>query len=176
MYHNNTLNRVCRWEQKIASQSQSLAEAVAEYKRRYKRAPPKGFDRWYAFATKNKVGLIDEYDSIQHSILPFFSLPRDLLVTRQDGLKESPNTHTMQVRNGQVALYGAKKDLKRAKEQSEMMQHFVQWLPDVDIVMSAHDGPAVMMDDRLRSLHVEKAARGQMLTPNEAETTDDDAA
>lgn len=82
----------------------------------------------------------------------------------------------MQVRNGKVTLYGAKKDLKRAKEQSEMMQHFVQWLPDMDIVMSAHDGPAVMMDDKLRTLHTTKAAQGQMLTSEEAETVDDDAA
>ena len=31
-----------------------------EYKRRYKRAPPPGFDDWYAFAVDHDVILIDE--------------------------------------------------------------------------------------------------------------------
>jgi hypothetical protein len=34
------------WDEKLARQSRSLDEAVAEYRRRYGRAPPKGFDRW----------------------------------------------------------------------------------------------------------------------------------
>lgn len=34
------------WEDLLASQSTTLEQAVAEYKRRYKRPPPKGFDVW----------------------------------------------------------------------------------------------------------------------------------
>jgi hypothetical protein len=34
------------WQTKIARQSKSLDEAVAEYRRRYGRSPPRGFDRW----------------------------------------------------------------------------------------------------------------------------------
>ena len=34
------------WEAKRKRQSRSLDEAVEEYERRYKRAPPKGFDEW----------------------------------------------------------------------------------------------------------------------------------
>lgn len=34
------------WENKVKRQSKSLDEAVAEYERRYHRAPPKGFDAW----------------------------------------------------------------------------------------------------------------------------------
>jgi hypothetical protein len=35
------------WDAKLRRQSRSLDEAVAEYRRRYGRSPPKGFDRWY---------------------------------------------------------------------------------------------------------------------------------
>lgn len=35
------------WTAKLAKQSKTLEEAVKEYERRYKRAPPKGFDHWY---------------------------------------------------------------------------------------------------------------------------------
>jgi len=35
------------WEGKLSRSSKTLQEAVKEYKRRYNRAPPKGFDLWY---------------------------------------------------------------------------------------------------------------------------------
>lgn len=35
-----------RWKDKVAKQSRTLGEAVAEYKRRYRRNPPRGFDDW----------------------------------------------------------------------------------------------------------------------------------
>jgi hypothetical protein len=35
------------WERKLNTASKSLDEAVAEYRRRYGRSPPKGFDQWY---------------------------------------------------------------------------------------------------------------------------------
>lgn len=34
------------WERKLSKASKSLDEAVAEYRRRYGRKPPKGFDQW----------------------------------------------------------------------------------------------------------------------------------
>ena len=34
------------WEQKLKAASKSLPEAVKEYRRRYVRAPPLGFDLW----------------------------------------------------------------------------------------------------------------------------------
>jgi hypothetical protein len=34
------------WNNKLARQSKSLREACLEYKRRYKREPPPGFDKW----------------------------------------------------------------------------------------------------------------------------------
>lgn len=35
-----------RWEEMIGRQSRTLSEAVDEYKKRYGRAPPRGFDVW----------------------------------------------------------------------------------------------------------------------------------
>lgn len=39
------------WDGKLARQSKSLKEAVQEYRRRYGRQPPKGFDRWWNYVT-----------------------------------------------------------------------------------------------------------------------------
>ena len=35
-----------QWEQKVAKQSQTLRDAVDEYRWRHNRSPPKGFDKW----------------------------------------------------------------------------------------------------------------------------------
>ncbi len=35
-----------KWRKKLDSQSRTLPQAVAEYRRRHGRHPPKGFDRW----------------------------------------------------------------------------------------------------------------------------------
>lgn len=37
------------WDVKLEGQSESLEEAVVEYRRRYGRQPPKGFDRWWKY-------------------------------------------------------------------------------------------------------------------------------
>lgn len=39
-------NASYNWDSLVARQSKSLPEAVVEYKRRYNRNPPKGFDDW----------------------------------------------------------------------------------------------------------------------------------
>jgi hypothetical protein len=38
-----------QWAEKVARQSKTLEEAIAEYKRRNHRPPPKGFDKWWKF-------------------------------------------------------------------------------------------------------------------------------
>lgn len=55
-------------------QSKSLAAAVQEYRRRYGIAPPPNFDKWYEFAVRNEVVMIDEYDMINEMLLPFWAI------------------------------------------------------------------------------------------------------
>jgi hypothetical protein len=42
-----------------ASQSTTLQESVKEYRRRYGRNPPKGFDKWWEWAKERGITLID---------------------------------------------------------------------------------------------------------------------
>jgi hypothetical protein len=62
------------FKQKLSSQSRTLKAAVTEYKRRYKRDPPKGFDEWFKFTQQNNVKIIDEYDGLMQDMEPFWSL------------------------------------------------------------------------------------------------------
>ena len=66
----------------LAKQSQTLEDAVAEYERRYKRKPPKGFDDWWQFAHSNDVLMIDEYDNIDEDLAPFWNITGEQLQWR----------------------------------------------------------------------------------------------
>lgn len=52
-----------KWQDMLARQSKTLDEAVQEYKTRWGRNPPRGFDEWWEFAKNRGVLLPDEYDS-----------------------------------------------------------------------------------------------------------------
>ncbi|EAU90335.2 CAP1 [Coprinopsis cinerea okayama7 len=61
------------WKRKHDRASRTLKEACAEYKRRYGRRPPKGFEKWWAYVQKYQVQLPDEYDQIHRDLEPFFA-------------------------------------------------------------------------------------------------------
>ena len=63
-----------KFKKMLTRQSNTLAEAVEEYKRRYGRNPPKGFDEWFTFAKENGVKIIDEYDQLVRDLEPFWDM------------------------------------------------------------------------------------------------------
>jgi hypothetical protein len=67
------------WNGAIAQQSQTTTEATLEYRKRYGREPPEGYDEWFAFAKGNAFDLVDEFDEMMDSLEPFWALlPSDL--------------------------------------------------------------------------------------------------
>ncbi|WVR05878.1 hypothetical protein IAU60_002904 [Kwoniella sp. DSM 27419] len=62
------------WEDKLSGQSTTLGQAVDEYRRRYERDPPRGFERWWDYVEKHGVALRDEYDQIHRDLAPFHAL------------------------------------------------------------------------------------------------------
>jgi hypothetical protein len=72
----------------LSRQSRTLHAAVKEYKRRYRRDPPKGFDDWWRFAQANNVKMVDEYDGLVGDLAPFWEMPGAEL--RQRAVHVSP--------------------------------------------------------------------------------------
>ncbi|KIM52545.1 hypothetical protein SCLCIDRAFT_60830, partial [Scleroderma citrinum Foug A] len=67
------------WETKVKRASKTLDEAIAEYKRRYKRSPPLGFEKWWDYIVEHNVQLPDEYDEIYYDLEPFWGVdPEDM--------------------------------------------------------------------------------------------------
>jgi hypothetical protein len=114
----------------------------------------------FRFAQTNKVILIDEFDQTFTDVLPFYAMPPSMLQNRSEALQRDPSTFTMNIKGGEVTITGAHKDDGRAKDQAALMKRWTQWVPDVNVTMSAHDGPSIMMDDRGRTKHVEAAKKG----------------
>lgn len=173
-------NATERWQKKLSRQSKTLEQAVREYKRRHGRKPPKGFDDWcvpflprrvspfahavtcrFRFAKANDVILIDEFDKTYTDILPFWALSPKLIASRSARLQVDPSTFTMVIQGGEVAITGEHAKDGRAKDQAALMKRWVKWVPDVNVTMSAHDGPSIMMNHEVLQKHVELGKKGK---------------
>ncbi|KAK4634189.1 Beta-1,2-xylosyltransferase 1 [Fulvia fulva] len=145
------------WSSKLQSQSQSLEAAVTEYKRRYGLAPPPHFDKWYEFAKRKKVQLVDEYDTIYHSLLPFWGLaPATIRARAREALGFGDNNLMgLLVREGKAFhVEGGQEWLQQAAV--GMMEQFIEYLPDMDLAFNVHDEPRVVVphDQLCRLLQV----------------------
>lgn len=130
----------------LQRQSGTLEEAVTQYKRRYGLRPPPNFDKWYEFAKRKNVQLIDEYDTIYRSLLPFWALPPSTIRQRvRDALGFEPNNlMAVLIRDGKaVHVEGGQEWLQEAVV--GMIQDFVQYLPDMDLAFNIHDEPRVVV-------------------------------
>jgi len=144
-----------------ARQSRSLSDAVAEYRRRYKLPPPPHFDKWYNFAKKRGVELIDEYDTIYHLLLPFWALEPAVIRERTREVIGFDNALiAVMIRGGQVTKMEGGGDMYQWHREATpiMLEEFIQFLPDMDLAFNIHDEPRVVMqhDDLLHHVSVAK--------------------
>ncbi|GAA5959337.1 hypothetical protein JCM8115_000079 [Rhodotorula mucilaginosa] len=150
------------WEQLKGRQSKNFAEAVAEYKRRYGRNPPKGFDRWYAFAKSHDVLLIDEFDLIDKDLLMYRAFKPEVFRKRVTYLPEAMDTTwTIRVQRGRIYREGPLGHHDRAKGVEKLMARFAHFLPDMKIVYNGHDNARIAVAAEERSRLEGLAKRGE---------------
>ncbi|KAG8978212.1 capsule-associated protein CAP1, partial [Tulasnella sp. 427] len=127
----------------ITKQSKTLSAAVKEYRRRYKRDPPKGFDEWFAFAQENKAKIIDEYDSLVNDLEPFWSMSGEELRRRALQIGSLPSVDLVRLVGGKTVTINLEKGYEdaevsaRAKGFRVMMEKFQAKLPDMDFPINA---------------------------------------
>lgn len=63
----------------LFKQSKTLNVATKEYTQRYIRSLPPGFDKWFQFAKAQKLPLIDNFNSIDKSLWPYWEMSSDKL-------------------------------------------------------------------------------------------------
>ncbi|TDL20413.1 hypothetical protein BD410DRAFT_772680 [Rickenella mellea] len=157
------------WTSKLHRASRTIDQAVEEYTRRYKRLPPKGFDDWWDYVIENNVTLPDEYDSIFHSLEPFWGVhPNDLQQTMAAwevdkaiyvatiGKEKGGPIHVIRNISGPN---GEDKNLKRTLLRFvDSLKPFEDKLPDFRAVISPWDNPGILKDYELTDVAIEAAA------------------
>lgn len=98
------------FRRKVDGQSKTLKAAVAEYKKRYKRNPPKGFDQWFAFAQKANFVMMDEFDAIFEDLEPFWALPGHEMKRRAVQVGSLPSIDIVRIRDGKATVVNLGKD------------------------------------------------------------------
>ncbi|KAL1869180.1 hypothetical protein VTK73DRAFT_3349 [Phialemonium thermophilum] len=145
-----------------AKQSNTLREAVAEYRRRYGIPPPPNFDKWFAFAKSKDVQLIDEFDTIFELITPFWGLrPTTIRARAKEALGYDNALMGVQIRKGKVTNIEGASEWQREATQG-MMKQFIQYLPDMDLAFNIHDEPRVIVPHEDMARLVETAKQKTM--------------
>ncbi|KAK2464483.1 hypothetical protein APHAL10511_003462 [Amanita phalloides] len=133
-----------QFKKKLGSQSKTLKAAVAEYKSRYKRNPPYGFDQWFLFAQQNDVKMIDEYDGLVQDLEPFWQLSGEEIRRRSRQVAELPSIDLVRIERGKATAVKVVKDgfddtevNARARGFVSMVNQFVRKLPDMEFPINA---------------------------------------
>jgi hypothetical protein len=150
-----------QFQDTLKKQSKSLAGAVQEYRRRHGIAPPPHFDKWYEFATRNEVVMMDEYDTINEMLLPFWALKPSTIRSRIANALGHEDSALIAI----AIRHGAVENFQNGEEWQQqatigMMKDFVQYLPDMDLGFNMHDEPRVVVPNELLSSMVSKARDG----------------
>ncbi|KAG1724296.1 glycosyl transferase family 90-domain-containing protein [Suillus paluster] len=162
------------WDAKLARASRTLPEAVREYRRRYTRAPPPGFNRWWSYVKKHNLQLPDEYDQINHDLAPFWGIdPVSLQVIQRDWeghahsytLAKSTPLGPLHVGNDTLPDEEAVRErlLIGANQLIDLMAEVEDDLPMFRAVFSPHDNPNVFITHEMRKRAVEAGRTGDYI-------------
>ncbi|ORY66537.1 uncharacterized protein BCR38DRAFT_182637 [Pseudomassariella vexata] len=126
-----------------AKQSNTLDEAVLEYRTRYGVPPPPDFDKWYRFAVLVDSPIIDDFGQIHSDFLPFWGTLPVVIRQRTAHLLEHPinSFGGLTIEDGKVELsahvHGTHKWM--LDEMKEMIEPFAKWLPDMQLAFNLDD-------------------------------------
>ncbi|BEJ14671.1 hypothetical protein CspHIS471_0404380 [Cutaneotrichosporon sp. HIS471] len=166
------------WKRKLDSQSKTLREAVDEYRRRYNRAPPKGFDKWWYWAQEAGIPLPDEYDQIHLDLEPYLAIrPSDFRDNVEAASKmEGMYTITCATKGDigtecteKVQGEGLDPEVhlvltQRSVAQLELIKPLEGMLQDIKAVFFMHDGPWQFVGHDYKQLLEESAESGEYIS------------
>ena len=133
-----------KFEAMLSRQSRTLESAIEEYRRRYHRKPPQGFDKWFAYARARNSPIIDDFDLISESLEPFWSFSGSHL--RQNMMSSLQN-------NSELCIFGIKSGEFIPQGPGWIAQQLVlslginaiKELPDVTMIFNLLDEPRVLL-------------------------------
>lgn len=142
----------------LGRQSQTIEGARVEYLKRYQIPPPNGFDKWFTYARKHESLIIDEFDNLMESLLPFRAY--------QENQCQFRNTHDLipgvlpvcivngTVDAGDPSVYHTK-DMKNPF--IDFTSDFVSELPDMCFYINTFDEPRLVIPIAKHELLVDES-------------------
>ncbi|WVQ86753.1 hypothetical protein IAS59_000468 [Cryptococcus gattii] len=148
-----------RWTTMLASQSTTLPQAVAQYRKRYGIEPPLGFDVWFDFCKRHGIKIIDEYDQMMRDILPHHALPPAMFMARSKALEGAAYTYTLDISQEHVSVTGERSTYSRPQHLQKLIAGFKGDLPPefrLRVTGSDHDTGSVVLgrDQRMRAMEL----------------------
>ncbi|KAK4696135.1 hypothetical protein P7C71_g1737, partial [Lecanoromycetidae sp. Uapishka_2] len=145
-----------KFTQMVERQSKTLTNADNEYRSRYGRSPPPGFDIWFDLAIKADLAIIDDYDAITKPFEPFFGLSAREIRTRVNMTFDSQDyVMKFSIKDHELSSEGQETAMASIynSQLPKWMQAYLQHLPDLDFVVSTTDEPRVLLpNDELEHL------------------------
>ncbi|KAF8340940.1 hypothetical protein F5887DRAFT_978521 [Amanita rubescens] len=153
------------WANRLAHASQTLPQAIAEYKRRYGRPPPKGFDKWFHWAKSHGVQLLDDYDSIIKGLEPFWGISPSDFKNTQGKQERTTDTFTIAKNASFNPTYLARTSfsdpetwqqralLRGLDEILALLEPVDDQLPNFRLIFSPHDNPNLLTNYEIRQAY-----------------------
>ncbi|KAG6337196.1 hypothetical protein ID866_1910 [Astraeus odoratus] len=156
------------WNKKLSRASTTLDEAVTEYRRRYKRRPPLGFDKWWDYVVKHGIQLPDEYDEIFYDLEAYWGLDPEDLARAHDELEngyevitvaKEPSSSMFEFVQSTVSGNLAE-HFRRIRNILDLITEVEHELPPMRITFSPHDNPSMLSDWVIKNMTMEAAKSG----------------
>ncbi|KAL5366716.1 hypothetical protein BJX96DRAFT_170167 [Aspergillus floccosus] len=126
----------------IKNQSRTPEQAVAEYKHRYHREPPKGFSEWVQFALDHDSKVIDDFDQIDRDLAPYRTAEAQQVfqhIHEQRG--DWQHTRRVVIRNGEM---NTSQGYMYDAYWERLFAPFLHALPNITFFMSTIDEPRLL--------------------------------
>ncbi|KAL9010156.1 MAG: hypothetical protein Q9173_004879, partial [Seirophora scorigena] len=134
-----------------ASASKTLHECTTEYRRRYKRHPPPGFDAWYRYATERSSVIIDDFDNLMDDLHLFWAIkPAEIRKRTLRVFGDWNEVAKLSIRSGKAEIGPDVKPTHRWMLDGviAMMSNYVDRIPDMDLGFNINDEPRIAIPYR----------------------------
>ncbi|KFY08719.1 hypothetical protein V492_05986 [Pseudogymnoascus sp. VKM F-4246] len=185
--HKQILKRDAIWDQyqeQGKAISQNFSSIVLNYRERYGRSPPPGFDKWYKFARDRKVEILGDFgmtgkaafvgpfEQIMDDLRPFWGVDPKVIRSLAGRVHSNMDYGVVRVHIRDGAVVGVNQgstNWPRKDSFVEMIQSFVKELPDMDISVNRNSKPRVTVpwDALQKLLKIEEESRGKEHMKNE---------
>ncbi|EOA83881.1 glycosyltransferase family 90 protein [Exserohilum turcica Et28A] len=136
------------FEHLVKRQSRTLESAETEYRRRYSRDPPPGFDKWFSYAQSKNSILIDDFDMIDEDLKPFWKIPPQRLRESIDHVSSIENLALRKCGISDGQYYGQEGDWI-VNDLGKLLGEVANDIPNVDFAVNILDEPRVIITQQM---------------------------